>query len=189
MDKKLWALRKVLLQDYGYNSEELDENTVINLADEYKVLTESEASIEYWNNVREYVNENINDLLDDEWYLYNYINKNELLTWIMNTVIETLTEMSEEELQTAFKNTNTSNEQGLIEYYMCSITDPIDYILDTFGEDYFKELIKSEPKFYDRFDIFFYVLKNSDRGEVLATYDGIEHKTEWDGETFYVYKI
>jgi hypothetical protein len=68
-----------------------------------------------------------------------------------------------------------------IEYLISQAGDPIDYIIFEFGEEYIKDHINKD-KLID------YVLKTSNRGEILNSWDGIEYEVIVNGTIYYIYR-
>ena len=69
------------------------------------------------------------------------------------------------------------------------LDDPIEYFVNTHGFYTIEELIKSGPVFIDEKQMIKDMVDEDGRGHYIASYDSEENYQDYDGETYYIYRV
>lgn len=69
------------------------------------------------------------------------------------------------------------------------LNDPVEYFVDTHGLYTIEELIKNGPIFIDEKQMVSDMVDEDGRGHFIASYDSEEHYQDYDGETYYIYRV
>lgn len=78
--------------------------------------------------------------------------------------------------------------QDFIDYLVDSAGDPVEHYIDNYGDESMTQLIK-ENNILEVDEIIERVKDLDGRGNSLASYDGEENSIDFDGETYYIYRI
>ena len=98
-------------------------------------------------------------------------------------------ELDEDDLD----NWELTDEEGAREAfrdnYLSIYNDPVDWYIDTMGEESLEELIKRDPSVIDADSLIQYVVDVDGPASQLATYNNTEIEHEYNGDYYYIYRI
>lgn len=185
---------EVLINEYGYTKEEALED-IDSLMEDFEVFTEDKADerahelcinliddcgIESFNiDISEYIDEDyMRDTLEE--YYWGYIE-------------DIATEPSDYEeydnrLEQEMNEEGFDNEDDYIDYLVGN-GDYVERYIDIFGKESLNILIENNDAILDKDAIAKYCVDVDGAGHFIASYDGIEHEVERDGELYLVYRI
>jgi DNA repair exonuclease SbcCD ATPase subunit len=69
------------------------------------------------------------------------------------------------------------------------LDDPVEYFVVSRGLYTLEELIKNGPVFLDEDEMASDMISEDGRGHYLSSYDGDENEQEYDGITYYIYRV
>lgn len=193
MSEKIQALRMVLVEDYGWEEKEvLDYNKILNLINEdYLVLNENEVRNKCIEYLEEYVdscgyifsNIDLSDYANEQFFEDYYRDYYEMY-------IEDI-KYEEGKLEEELKYWKCDNEEELLEKFIDDVKK-YGYINDfifNYGNEYFIKFVKEFPECIDKKELFEDIIRYDGAGNILSSYDGIEHEVKIGDNFYYVYRI
>lgn len=193
MSEKIQALRMVLMEDYDWSEEEiLDYHKMIDLIDnnDYLVLNENE--------VHDKCIEYLEDYIDSCGYIFSnidlsdYANEQFFEDYYKDYFEQYIDDLKyDDTLEEELKHWKYDNEDELLEKLIDDVRK-YGYINDfifNYGNEYFTKFVKEFPECIDKNELFEDIIRYDGAGNILSSYDGIEHEVKIGDNFYYVYRI
>lgn len=187
---KMEILKQYLIEYQGYTEEEFLDHRDQWLDDVLIVNEEGreEECKEYQNNLIDDIG--INGFSENfkEWIYNNAINKewfDNVLKEMMESYIEDI-KYEDGRLDEEMEESGVTTEDEFLDYLIENSGDSIQYFIDTFGKEEFKEVIEKND-LVDREKVI-EEIKEWDGYSCLASYDGVEHEYYINGELYFLYR-
>lgn len=187
---KMEILKQYLMEYQGYTEEEFQDHKDQWLEDVLIVDEDGrdEEFKEYQNNLIDEIG--INGFSENfkEWIYNNAIDKewfDDVLKEMMENYIEDI-KYEDDRLDEEMEEAGVTTEEEFLDYLIESSDDSIQYFINTFGEEEFKEVIEKND-LVDREKVI-EEIKEWDGYSCLPSYDGVEHEYYIDGELYFLYR-
>ena len=189
LQEKKDALKEVLLNNYGWNEEEILEEGLENIAEDFLILTEEEAEEEARQQLRNLFNEcgynfinlNLCYYLDEAWF-------KEYFEESYSCYIEDI-KYEEGRLEEEMEEAGVETEEEYLYYLVDTIDDYIEEFKFQYGEEELNEVIRRNPSIIDEESLIDDIILNDGRGSIISSYDGQENEVCINNEWYFIYKI
>ena len=187
------------INNYGVEVKDIgkieDNIFTLNNGQEYYVLTDEEAQEIYVDLQVELINELglegfteyaqqyiIDNCLNIKWFNDAMMESNE------NYVYDLVYDLEEEELQGVLDGYSVETVEELINEFNSQYENGYQWYIDTFGTEDIQYLI-DKHNLLDIEAVIIFCQEADGRGNIIASYDGIENEIEIDGITYYIYRL
>lgn len=189
LQEKKDALKEVLLNNYGWSEEEILEEGLENIAEDFLILTEEEAEEEARQQLHNLFNEcgynslnlNLCYYLDESWF-------KEYFEESYNYYIEDI-KYEEGRLEKEMEDAGVETEEEYLYYLVNTIDDYIEEFKFQYGEEELNEVIKRNPSIIDEESLIDDIILNDGRGSIISSYDGQENEAYINNKWYFIYKI
>lgn len=123
-----------------------------------------------------------------QWIFDNAVDSDWFEEWKEDYFYTYIEDIKEEEgrLEEEMKEAGVDNEEDFLEYLKNTIDDVVEYFIDNFGENYFKNVVE-DNNLID-WDTVIEEIAEWDGYGSLAYYDGIEHEYCINNELYFLYR-
>lgn len=188
LQEKKDALKEVL-NNYGWSEEEILEEGLENIAEDFLILTEEEAEEEAKQQLHNlfdecgynFLNLNLCYYLDESWF-------KEYFEESYNYYIEDI-KYEKGRLEKEMEDAGVETEEEYLGYLVNTIDDYIEEFKCLYGEEELNEVIKRNPSIIDEESLIDDIILNDGRGSIISSYDGQENEAFIHNKWYFIYKI